>query len=122
MLTETEERQGQVVAVTGGRDDVKVTIQCKAQGEVSFTATSVSAFRLVRVPRVWDDPDRRNVEKGNSEELARFALRFKVAMEEWISSIAELGNWIRYSPPPPEAKPIEPWFEDEEEGGAETTH
>ena len=30
---------------------------------------------------------------------------------------------IRYSPPPPEAKRLEPWFEDEEEeGGPETNH
>jgi hypothetical protein len=50
-------------------------------------------------------------------------LRFKMALEHWISSVAELGRWIRYSPPLPEAKQLEPWFEDEEEeGGPETIH
>jgi hypothetical protein len=45
------------------------------------------------------------------------------ALQKWISSVAEPGNWIRYSPPPPEAKPLEPWFKyEEEESGPETIH
>jgi len=45
---------------------------------------------------------------------------------EWIKNVSELATWIRYSPPPPGAKPIEPWFEDQSEddddGGPETIH
>jgi hypothetical protein len=123
LLTDIQERQGQIVAVTGCREDAKLEVQCKPEGEFSLTGVSVSAFQLAQVPRVWDDHDRRDAEKGNSKELARLARRFKMALEEWISSVAELGNWIRYTPPPPEAKPLEPWFEDEEEnGGPETIH
>ncbi len=107
----------------GGRGDIRIKIQCTAQGELSLAGISVRGFQLVRVPRVWDDPDRRDAEKGNAKELARLALRFKQALEECSSSIAELGNWIRYSPPPPEAKPLEPWIDDEEEdAGPETIH
>lgn len=85
---------------------------------------SVSGFRLVRVPRIWDDPERRDAEKGIGEELARLAWRFKNAFDGWTESVAELATWIRYSPPPPGAKPVEPWFENEEEddGGPETIH
>lgn len=122
LLTDFQERQGRVVAVLGGRKEVSIETQCKPQGELSLAGISVSAFQLVRVPRVWDDPGRREAEKGNSEELARLAWRFKEALDEWIGSVAELGNWIRYSPPPPEGKRLEPWFEDEEEGGPETIH
>ena len=77
---------------------------------------------------MWDDPDRRNAEKGAAEEIARLARRFKNAMDEWTESVAELARWIRYAPPPPEAKPAEPWFEDREEeeeqenGGPESIH
>ncbi len=123
LLTDFKERDGRIVAVMGGRGDIEVKIQVTAQGELSLAGVSVRGFQLVRVPRVWDDPDRRDTEKGNANELARLAMRFKQALEDWGSSIAELGNWIRYSPPPPEAKPLEPWFDDEEEdAGPETIH
>jgi hypothetical protein len=80
----------------------------------------------VRVPRVWDDPGRRDAEKGAATELARLAQRFKNANDEWAESVAELGRWIRYAPPSPEAKRLEPQFEDDDEekedGGPETIH
>ena len=125
LLTDFQERQGRIVAVMGSREEVKIEAKWKAEGDLSLTGISVSAFQLVRVPRVWDDPLRREAEKGNGKELARLAGRFKQALDEWINSVSELGNWIRYSPPPPEAKRLEPWFEDEEEeeeGGPETIH
>ena len=60
--------------------------------------------------------------RGNiGEELARLAQRFKDALDEWTRSVAELATWIRYSPPPPGAKRVEPWFEDEDDG-PETIH
>ena len=31
--------------------------------------------------------------------------------------MAELGTWIRYSPPSSDVKPGEPWLDDEEEDG-----
>ena len=86
LLTEVEERRGQIVAVTGGRQNVKIKSQCTAQGELSLTGLSVSAFQLVRLPRVWDDPGRRDFEKSYGKELARLALRFKMALERWLNS------------------------------------
>jgi hypothetical protein len=127
LITEHKERQGRLVAVLGALEDVEVEARCDAGGVLSLKRLSIAGFRLVRVPRVWDDPDRRNAEKGAAEELARLARRFKNAMDEWSGSVVELAKWIRYAPPPPEAKPVEPWFEDEEEekeedGGPETIH
>ena len=64
-------------------------------------------------------------EKGIGEEFARLAGRFKDALDEWTRSVAELARWIRYLPPLPEAKRVEPRFEDDEEdegGGPETIH
>jgi hypothetical protein len=40
--------------------------------------------------------------------------------------VSELATWIRYSPPPPGAKPVAPCFddssEDDEDSGPETAH
>ena len=124
LLTEFKERQGRVVAVMGGREEVEVEARCK-EGVLSLKGMAVSGFWIVRVPRVWDDPDRRQAEKDIGGELARLAQRFKGALDEWTGSVAELATWMRYSPPPPEAKPVEPRLEDEDEdedGGPETTH
>jgi hypothetical protein len=40
---------------------------------------------------------------------------FKATLDEWMKSVSELATWIRYSPPPPGAKPIETWLEDQSE-------
>jgi hypothetical protein len=85
-------------------------------GILFLKGVAVSSFRIVRIPRVWDDPVRRRVEKGIGEELAQLAGRFRDAIDEWNKSVADLARWIRYSPPPPGTKPAEPWFEDEEPG------
>lgn len=109
----------------GGREELEVEARCKTEGVLSLKGVSVSGFRLVRVPRVWDDPDRRKAEKDIGEDLARLARRFKDALDEWTRSVAELATWIRYSHPRTEMRPDEPWFEDEEEdedGGQETIH
>jgi hypothetical protein len=125
-FTENEEKRGRVVAILGGRGDVEVHAHCKPDGVVSLTAVAVSGFRLVRVPRVWDDPERREAERGPDADLGGLARRCKTALDEWTRSVSELATWIRYSPPPPESKPAEPWVEDQSEddddGGPETTH
>jgi hypothetical protein len=115
LLTDIQEREGQVIAVMGSCGDTKLEVHCQPEGRLTLTGVGVSAFQLVPIPRVWDEPDRRDAEKGNSKELIRLAQQFKTALEEWIRGIAELANWIRYSPPSSEAKSLEPWFEDEEE-------
>ena len=101
-------------------------VHSKPDGVASLNGVRISGFRTVRVPRVWDDPDRREAEKSPQVELGRLARTFKATFDEWTKSVSELATWIRYSPPPPGAKPIEPWFEDQSEDdddrGPETIH
>jgi len=98
LLVEIKERQNQVIAVLGGREEVLIEARCEAGGMLSLKGLSVGGFRLVRVPRAWDDPDRREAEKGADNELARLAQRFKGAMDEWTRSIADLAKLVRYMP------------------------
>jgi hypothetical protein len=125
-FNEIEQKKGRIVAVLGGHRDLEVQTHRKPDGVVSLTAVAISGFRTVRVPRVWDNPDRRAAERDPRDELGRLARRFKTALDEWTKSVSELATWIRYSPPPPGAKPVEPWFddqsEDDDDGGPETTH
>ena len=125
LLAEFKQRKQRVVAVMGACEEIEVETRCSAEGALTLKGVSVSGSRLVRIPRVWDDPDRREAEKDISEELVRLARRFRSALDEWAGRIAELAKWIRYTPPPPEARRVEPWFEDEEkdeDGGPETIH
>ena len=123
LLNEFRERQGRVIAVLGARQEMEIEARCDAEGQLSLKGLSVSGFLLVRVPRVWDDPDRRDAEKGATTELSRLAQRFKDALDEWAGSIGELNRWIRYAPPSPDSKRLEPQFEEEDEdGGPETIH
>ena len=125
-FSEIEERNGRIVAVLGGHGDLDVQVHFKPDGLASLSGVSISGFRVVRVPRVWDDPSRREAERGPEKELGSLARTFKATFDEWINNVSELATWIRYSPPPPGAKPIEPWFEDQSEddddGGPETIH
>jgi hypothetical protein len=126
VFIDIEEKKGRIVAVLGGHGDVEVQAHCRPDGVVSLTAVAISGFRTVRVPRVWDNPERREAERDPRDELGRLARRFKTALDEWTSSVSELATWMRYSPPLAGAKPVEPWFEDQSEedddGGPETTH
>lgn len=127
-FTDIKEQKGRVVAVLGGHQELEVETRCKPEGVLSLQGLSLTGFLIVPIPRVWDSPERREAEKDTGAELERLAHRFKTALDEWTASIAEVATWIRYSPPPPEAKPVEPWFEDfaeeedDEEGGPGTTH
>jgi hypothetical protein len=125
-FTDIEEKKGRIAAVLGGHGDVEVQADCKPDGVVSLTAVTVSGFRMVRVPRVWDNPDRREAGRGSRENLGRLARGFKTAFDEWTKSVSELATWIRYSPPPPGAKAVAPWVaeqsEDDSDGGPETKH
>lgn len=122
-ISEVKESAGRVVAITGGVNEVEVQTRCKPEGVLSLLGFSISSFRLVRIPRIWDDPQRREAEKDISGDLAGLAHRFKDAYDEWRASIADLATWIRYSPPPTNSRPVEPWFEDDDEdGGPESIH
>jgi hypothetical protein len=124
VFTESKWRQGRLVAILGALEEVNIEARCDAAGLLSIKRMSISGFRMVRVPRVWDDPDRRNAEKGAATELFRLAQRFKHSLEEWSTSIGELARWIRYTPPPSDATPVASPSEEQEDedGGPETIH
>ena len=123
-FTDIEEKKGRIVAVLGGHGDVEVQADCKPDGVVSLTAVTVSGFRMVRIPRVWDSPERGKAERGSRDDLGGLARGFRTALDEWTKSVSELATWIRYSPPSSGAKALDPWFddngEDGEDGGPET--
>jgi hypothetical protein len=121
------EKKGRIVAVLGGHGDLEVDAQCTPDGSVSLKGVSISGFRIVHVPRVWDDPARREAEKDTHGELGEVARTFRAAFDAWTERISALATWIRYSPPSPGAKPAEPWFDDaadddNDDSGPETTH
>ena len=124
-FAEVEEKEGRIVAVLGAHEDVDVLAHCQPDGVVSLKGLAISGFRIVHLPRVWDDPERRKAEKDPQSELDRLARTFKTTLDEWTKSVSELATWIRYSPPVAGAKPHEPWFEDlreddDNDGGPET--
>ncbi len=69
-FSEIEERKGRIVAVLGGYGDLDVQVHFKPDGLASLSGASISGFRVVRVPRVWDDPGRREAEEGQKKSLA----------------------------------------------------
>jgi hypothetical protein len=62
-LTDMEEGNGRIVAVLGGNGDLEVQAHCRSDGVFSLRGVAISGFRTVRVPRVWDDPERREAER-----------------------------------------------------------
>jgi hypothetical protein len=126
MFTESKWRQGRLVAVLGAAEDVNIESKCDSAGRLSIIGVSIGGFRIVRVPRMWDDPDRRDAEKDPSAELSKLAQKFKYSLDEWRISIAELAKWIRYTPPPAEPIQGEQQFKEQEdedgEDGSETIH
>jgi hypothetical protein len=126
VFRESKWRQGRLVAVLGVLEEISIESRCDPSGHLSIAGISIAGFRVVRVPRVWDDPDRRNAEKGAAVELSRLAEKFKYSLDEWKAGIAELARWLRYTPPPADASQIEPPLEDQEDededGGPETIH
>jgi hypothetical protein len=124
-FTDVEERGGRVVGVLGGHGYLEVQAHGNPDGLMSLSAVAISGFRIVRVPRVWDSPERRAVERDPRADIARLVRTFKTALDQWTKSITALAAWIRYSPPPPGAKAMEPWFDDQvedDDNGPETTH
>lgn len=124
-FNEIEERNGRIAAVLGASGALEVQVHSKPDGILSLNSVAISGFRIVHLPRVWDDSERRGAERSSQAELGRLARTFKATFDEWTKSVSELATWIRYSPPPPGAKPIEPWFDDQtedEDGGPETIH
>jgi hypothetical protein len=98
LLAEVRQTRGGHLQVLGHVDEIELAARCNAAGVISLKALSVDTFRIVRVPRVWDDPDRRDREKGAARDLARLAGQLRQAFDAWTGSVAELSRWIRYAP------------------------
>jgi hypothetical protein len=114
-FTDVEDRAGRIVAVRGGHNDLELHARWTSDGVVSLSALTLSGFRVVRVPRAWDSPERLTAEADSYREFSRLARTFKAALDDWAKRISELATWIRYSPPLPAAKPAEPWLDDRAE-------
>ena len=91
-LTDVKERKGNIVAILGGHGDLEVEAQCGFDGVLSLTGLAISGFRMVRVPRVWDDPERREAERDAADELTRLARTFKATLDEWTKSVSQLAT------------------------------
>jgi hypothetical protein len=126
VFNESKWRKEKLVAILGWLGEVQIESKCDSIGRLSFQAVSISGFLMVRVPRIWNDSERQDAEKGAEAELSRLAQKLKHSMHEWNASVVELVRWIRYAPPPSDAKRIEPQFDDLEdedvENGPETIH
>ena len=73
LLAESKERQGRIVAITGGREEIAAEARGCSGGTLFLKGVVVSAFRLVRIPRVWDDLV--GVRRRTSVENCRNSLR-----------------------------------------------
>jgi hypothetical protein len=123
-LTDVKEKNGRITAILGSHGDLEIEGGLQSDGIVFLKALAISGFRMVRVPRVWNDPGRLEAERGPEVELSRLARTFRATFDEWTKSVSELATWIRYSAPSSGAKALEPWFddngEDGEDGGPKT--
>lgn len=61
-FADVEEKEGRIVAVHGAHGDVDVQARCEPDGVVSLKGLAISGFRIVHLPRLWDDPERRSGE------------------------------------------------------------
>jgi len=86
---------------------------------------SVSAYEMVVVPRIWDDPRRRAREAPADKQIDGLAGCFPGALDTWTASVGELARWLRYAPAPSRARArgrrSEP-FPDDGDAGPETMH
>jgi hypothetical protein len=98
VFTESKWRRGQLVSVKGFLEQIHVDSKLDSAGRLAIEGLSIAGFRMIRVPRVWDDPDRRESEKGAEAEISRLVQNFKYSLEEWNSGICELTRWIRCTP------------------------
>ena len=58
-LSEVEEKNGRIMAILGAHGDVEVEGRWQPDGVVFLKALAISGLRMSRLPRVWDNPERR---------------------------------------------------------------
>lgn len=80
------------------RGDLEIAGRSTLDEEFCFDRISVSAFDMIVVPRMWDDPDRREKERSADSRIDALAERFRAAADAWTARIGELVAWLRYTP------------------------
>lgn len=107
------------------RGDLEIEGRATPQGALSLQGMSVSAFEMIVVPRIWDDPKRRARERSADHEISGLAKRFRDALDAWTGSVGELAKRLRYVPAPPGASSrgrVREPLPDDGDAGPETTH
>lgn len=78
-FTDVDERDGRILAIRGGHGDLELRARSNPEGVVSLNAIAIAGFRLVRVPRVWDNPE-------TPRDGGRFARRAQSAGADVLGS------------------------------------
>lgn len=88
----------QATQVPPWRGELEIDARCSADGTFLFHGMSLPAFEMIVIPRVWDDPKRRDKEASADRQIDGLARRFREGTEAWIASVRELVKWLRYAP------------------------
>lgn len=106
------------------RGDLELEGEASLYGEFALHGMSVPAYEMIVVPRIWDDPRRREREASAAKPIDALAARFRGALDAWTESVAELVGWLHHAPAPPRVRSgrrREPLPYDDD-SGPETTH
>lgn len=79
------------------RGDLEIAGRSTLDERFCFDRVSVSAFDVIVVPRMWDDPDRRERERSADSRIDALAGRFRAAADAWNARIGELVTRLRYT-------------------------
>lgn len=97
------------------REPVGIDARCAPDGRLVLDGVSVSAFQIVPVPRIWDDPKRREREPDIGRDLADLAQRFRRGVDAWTDGIAELAASMTHVKPAGPPRPDAEWDPDDDE-------
>ena len=86
------EHEGHIFAVLGWRGQPTIRARSSADGVMHLDSLQLEAWQSVVLPRVWDDPDRRDTEPGI--RLGEVVSRLGRAYEEWMDSVSELRDYL----------------------------
>jgi len=93
--TTRETKEGVEILAWQGEPVARVAIA--PGGELKLESVKVSAFQLIELPRIWDDPDRKADEHPHHQLDALFK-RVRAAMHAWREGIDHLRPAARSEP------------------------
>jgi hypothetical protein len=103
------------------RGDLEINGHSLPNGLFAFHTMSLPAFEMIAVPRIWDDPKRREREKTADKPIHALAGRVRAALDAWVGSVGELARWLRHAPVRSRRGRRNPLPRDED-SGPETMH